>query len=356
LEPGADAVSDTPVEAALSLPTVLMLSSLKARGIHAGDRNGVSDPYLVVTCGGESRRTSVLPKTLTPEWTDETVVFEGPSADGATYVRVDVVDECDGGVLGGCDVPVAQLFGCGGAHREGWTQLFFNGAPAGEVFLRMAVTGPGQEPDRKRAAPTALLLFDLAARGLRAADGSGSSNPYVVMTCGGTSMRTTAVPWCVEPTWGGVFPFRGPAVDEASVVQVCVGLPAVLSLYTPRLSANGTITCAWSRLCLWQVDVFDNDSVGSDLLGSVDVQIANLWGTKGVVHSGWYPLFLNQEPVGELHMAMRVTGAGAMRRRTAAGDETIRPSSELVTEAASESVPEAASDPAVADAASVPKE
>ena len=46
---------------------------VRATGLLAGDKNGSSDPYVVVhSAGGKQAKTSVKKKTLDPEW-DETL-------------------------------------------------------------------------------------------------------------------------------------------------------------------------------------------------------------------------------------------------------------------------------------------
>ena len=46
---------------------------VRATGLLAGDKNGSSDPYVVVqSAGGKKAKTSVKKKTLDPEW-DETL-------------------------------------------------------------------------------------------------------------------------------------------------------------------------------------------------------------------------------------------------------------------------------------------
>ena len=65
-------------------------------GLKSADRNGKSDPYVIVRCGGAEKRSRVVPRTLDPEW-DETLEFEGtactpsatlPAAPPATRVAM----------------------------------------------------------------------------------------------------------------------------------------------------------------------------------------------------------------------------------------------------------------------------
>ncbi|RUS21554.1 phosphatidylserine decarboxylase-domain-containing protein [Endogone sp. FLAS-F59071] len=47
---------------------VLRVQIIKAKDLAAKDRNGLSDPFAVVTLGDESIKTEVIPKTLNPVW------------------------------------------------------------------------------------------------------------------------------------------------------------------------------------------------------------------------------------------------------------------------------------------------
>ena len=54
-----------------------------ARGLQSADRNGFSDPYVIVLWNGmEVGRTSEQTKTLDPEW-DESVNFKIPKRGGS---------------------------------------------------------------------------------------------------------------------------------------------------------------------------------------------------------------------------------------------------------------------------------
>ena len=44
---------------------------VKARGLRAADRNGLSDPFCVCSCGQDAFRTSVMRRTLEPVWEEE---------------------------------------------------------------------------------------------------------------------------------------------------------------------------------------------------------------------------------------------------------------------------------------------
>ena len=61
---------------------VLRVTVLKGRNLAPKDKRGTSDPYLVITLGDAKEATSVVSKTLNPEWnqTFEMPVTEADSA------------------------------------------------------------------------------------------------------------------------------------------------------------------------------------------------------------------------------------------------------------------------------------
>lgn len=69
---------------------------IAAKGVLALDTNNLSDPYCIVSLGGESNTTRVEKKTLTPVW-DETFVFDSTCIqhaidDGFPCLRLDLYD------------------------------------------------------------------------------------------------------------------------------------------------------------------------------------------------------------------------------------------------------------------------
>ena len=49
----------------------LKLLLRKAHGLDSADLNGFSDPYVILQCAGQSRKSSIKPKTLNPVWNEE---------------------------------------------------------------------------------------------------------------------------------------------------------------------------------------------------------------------------------------------------------------------------------------------
>ncbi|CRK36341.1 hypothetical protein BN1723_004210 [Verticillium longisporum] len=83
---------------------------LRARNLAAKDRNGTSDPYLVLTLGEAKVVTHEIPKTLNPEWN---VVEEMPVTSPESLI-LDVIcwdkDRFGKDYMGEFDVPLEELF------------------------------------------------------------------------------------------------------------------------------------------------------------------------------------------------------------------------------------------------------
>ena len=58
------------------VPARLTVLIERATQLPVADSDGTSDPYVEATCGSEKRRTSVVKKSLDPEW-GELLEFEG---------------------------------------------------------------------------------------------------------------------------------------------------------------------------------------------------------------------------------------------------------------------------------------
>lgn len=103
---------------------VLRVQVLKGRALAAKDKNGTSDPYLVMTLGDAREATSVVSKTLNPEW-NQTFEFPVNTADSAL---LEVIcwdkDRFKKDYMGEFDVILEDVFNAGSTTpAEKWIKL-----------------------------------------------------------------------------------------------------------------------------------------------------------------------------------------------------------------------------------------
>ena len=73
----ATATGDVEMNAAAAAEEgTLRVQVIRARGLLAADRNGLSDPFVTLAVAGQRHRSRTIKRTLAPEW-DEVVEFEG---------------------------------------------------------------------------------------------------------------------------------------------------------------------------------------------------------------------------------------------------------------------------------------
>ena len=126
----------------------VIVDAVSCRGLLPADRNGLSDPFVVLALGVAKRKTKAVPETLDPVF-DDTLVLPLPDAlQVATPARrrmsVEVWDRdtaSGADFLGEVELPLDQAF------AEGWTTAVWRGALA-DPGGRLAAS------ERKVSAPT----------------------------------------------------------------------------------------------------------------------------------------------------------------------------------------------------------
>ncbi|KAE8366141.1 phosphatidylserine decarboxylase-domain-containing protein [Aspergillus caelatus] len=108
--------STSPMRIPDAKPLVLKVVVLRGRCLAAKDRNGTSDPYLVVTLGDARQSTPTIPKTLNPEWN---VTFEMPIV-GVPLLECICWDHDRFGkdYMGEFDIPLEEIFAEGQIHQQ----------------------------------------------------------------------------------------------------------------------------------------------------------------------------------------------------------------------------------------------
>ncbi|TKA70171.1 hypothetical protein B0A55_05825, partial [Friedmanniomyces simplex] len=132
---------------------VLRVQVIKGRNLAPKDKSGTSDPYLVITMGDKKEATSVVSKTLHPEW-NQTFDFPVSSAESALLEAVCWdKDRFKKDYMGEFDVMIEELFGTGSTSPEPrWFKLEGRRSGkrlkkkddnvSGEVLLRFKLYNP----------------------------------------------------------------------------------------------------------------------------------------------------------------------------------------------------------------------
>lgn len=231
------------------IPEEINLHVIEATGLMAADRGGTSDPFAVIRFQGSSRctktwKTRVIDKTLTPIW-DERFVL-----DLEETAKTFVLDVFDDDILGGNDF-------------LGRVSLPLNSIINGQVEHRWYPLSSMDDDATEQAEEVVVEVIE--ARGIKAADRGGTSDPFATVSFGGgdarlKSQKTKTIYKTLEPVWNETF---------------------VQSLDTHPEEIF--------------VDIFDYDLVGmNDFLGRAKVQIQSLQPDSSI--DEWIDLGYKNEP------------------------------------------------------------
>ena len=187
---------------------------LRARGVEAADWSGTSDAYVVVTVvqAGEqvSHRTHTVWGTLDPEWQDA-YIFRSVRRHRDHVLKFELYDRDRFGSddpLGELRLPLTEVQPCGeGDYEAGPRWLPFQAHATKRV-----ITGDVNfQAFYLDAARTRLVVRLQRARGIRAADAGGTSDPYVTVQVRGPggfatkSQHTSTIFETLAPSWAETF-------------------------------------------------------------------------------------------------------------------------------------------------------
>ena len=97
---------------------MLRIEVLRGKNLAPKDKSGTSDPFLVLTLGDAKEATSVIPKTLNPEWNQ---TFELPILTAESALLEAVCwdkDRFRNDYMGEFDVILEDVFGAGSVTPE----------------------------------------------------------------------------------------------------------------------------------------------------------------------------------------------------------------------------------------------
>ena len=191
-----------------------------ASGLLAADKNGLSDPYVRLRLGEQAEiRSKVVYKSVNPRW-DEEFHFHNLSFNDVSHqsLRLSVWDHdalSTNDPLGDASVAL-NMHPLGTGRRVALTLLLKDGqkTPA-KLFVELR-----WESLERRATEAGVLHCRLQrAVGLMAADKSGTSDPYITLTCGEQKLCSATVLKSLNPSYDDDFYFIG-SLSELRVIMV----------------------------------------------------------------------------------------------------------------------------------------
>ncbi|ETV92779.1 hypothetical protein H310_13004 [Aphanomyces invadans] len=200
---------------------ILRVQLHKATDLAAGDFSLLgrhsSDPYVVLTVGKEKHKSVVIPKTLAPVWSDDSV-FDFHVTDGDLFTKVldvQVFDEDsrNDDLLATLALPLAQFATqppTSAARPKSYTMqvpaAFAKQKVSTQIVLSIHLMDDGDVVDNPRLyIPRHFKVTLHKATDLPAADfalfGKGKSDPYVVFTIGSQRFKSDTISKNLNPVW-----------------------------------------------------------------------------------------------------------------------------------------------------------
>ena len=194
----------------LSQRGVLRVHMRQGKGLKGANfHNGKSDPYVVVGCAREERRTKFIKGTRDPVWNEE-LEFVGTFDDVLrTGLTLKVMDKD----FITSDDPLGEINVSLDALRAGGSVEFNEPLPS-QGFLLFSVSWEALAPET--IAPGTLHVQLVRATGLKAMDRGGLSDPYVKLTLAGEGRKSKTIKKTLDPVWNEAFTWKGTLRDLTS--------------------------------------------------------------------------------------------------------------------------------------------
>ena len=93
-------------------PNMLIVDIIKAEGLKAADRGGVSDPQVTLYCGGKKYVSKEIKNTINPTWGERCrfpVTMESSAKEKKLRIQIDDLDVAMHDLLGSCEVDLESL-------------------------------------------------------------------------------------------------------------------------------------------------------------------------------------------------------------------------------------------------------
>ncbi|XP_074868867.1 rasGAP-activating-like protein 1 isoform X2 [Carettochelys insculpta] len=270
--------------------TALHFRVVEGRDLPAKDVSGTSDPYCIVKVDNEVvARTATVWKSLNPFWGEEYTLHLPMGFHSLAFYVLDEDTIGHDDVIGKISLSKERI----SAHPRGidrWlnlTRVEPNEEVQGEICLELALR---EEPERR-----VLRCHVIEARDLAPRDISGTSDPFVRVSCQGRTSETAIIKKTRFPHW-----------DEVLELELELGLEQRVPGQEPQRSRVS-------------VQVWDWDMVGkNDFLGQVEFSLAALQRSPA---TGWFRLLpfpaAEEDDGGKL---------GALRLKVRLAEDRILPS------------------------------
>ena len=183
---------------------VVTVHVASVQGLQQDDPNVFADPYLALTVGKHSRKSSVKRKTQDPCF-DESFDFYPdfyPDDSASASLQVQVLDKArakESNLISECTVPLAEALL--EAQEQPLTRQL---SPTGTLVFRLSEA----DVPAHLIANGKLVVLLIGADGLPAADigasdgvSSGLADPYARITCGRLMRRSRVVEQSLQPRW-----------------------------------------------------------------------------------------------------------------------------------------------------------